>query len=77
MDDPVIGTIAMFENWGIFFWSMAAVLSMGAYNWTVLLLLKEVSCTFSTIMSTMITISVWIISLLVGLETFSLVSSSI
>lgn len=70
LDDVVTGTIDMTANFGILFWSIVTILSMGLFNWTNVILVKKVSCLFSGFMGTMPTVTVWFVSLAIGYEKF-------
>ncbi len=77
LEDPVIGLKEILSNKGLFFWSLVTVTSVMFFNMSSMNLTKRVSCIYSAFWSATRTACVWIVSLLVGLETWNWSSSPI
>lgn len=72
MEDPVVGFHQMLNDPGILLWSCIIICSILFFNLNGLVLTKHVSCMFRAFWDATRTVSVWMVSLLVGLETFEL-----
>lgn len=67
----------MFKSTGLFVWIIIVVVTMCIFNWSNVAMVKQVSCVFTGFMGSMPTITVWIVSILIGLEDFELQTSGI
>lgn len=72
MEDPVIGFRQMLTDKNILFWSCVIIFSILWFNLNGLVLTKHVSCIFRAFWDATRTVSVWMVSLIIGLETFEL-----
>lgn len=77
MEDPIIGLKEIFNNGGLFFWCAVVTVSVMFFNLSSMNLTKRVSCIYSAFWSATRTAVVWVVSLLVGLETFNWKTSPI
>ena len=77
LEDPIIGIKEIFAQSGLFFWCSVTVISVMFFNMSSMNLTKRVSCIYSAFWSATRTACVWIVSLLVGLETWNWTSSPI
>ena len=76
-EDPITGTINMLADTELFLWILVTTLSYGLFNFSSINMTKDVSCVFSTFMSKMITIIIWVVDIMIGIEQFHLVASSV
>jgi hypothetical protein len=74
MEDPVVGFHQMITDPNILFWSCVIICSILFFNLNGLVLTKHVSCMFRAFWDATRTVSVWMVSLLIGLETFEMKS---
>ena len=72
MEDPITGFRQMLNDKNILFWSCVIIFSILFFNLNGLVLTKHVSCVFRAFWDATRTVSVWMVSLLVGLESFEL-----
>jgi hypothetical protein len=77
MEDPVVGLKQIFATPGLCFWCSVTVVSVMFFNMSSLNLTKRVSCIYGAFWSATRTAVVWVVSLLVGLETWDWTSSPI
>lgn len=74
MEDPATGFKQMLTDPNIRLWSGIIICSILFFNLNGLILTKHVSCVFRAFWDATRTVSVWIVSLLAGLEAFELKS---
>jgi len=70
IEDPVIGVKEIFSNGGLIGWSLVLVIGVAIYNYCSLALTKHVSCIYTLFWNSTSTLSIWIVSILLGLEQF-------
>lgn len=76
-DDPVVAMIEIYEQPGLAFFCFTAALAVLVLNLASMYTVRKVSAVFRMVWSTMNNISIWIISIALGLETFELKKSSV
>lgn len=69
-EDPIIGTQEMFQKPGLLFFCIAAAVAVLVLNLASMTAVRLVSAVFKTVWGTMNTISIWLFSILFGLEAF-------
>lgn len=77
MEDPIMGLKEIFANKGLFLWCSVTVVSVMFFNMSSLNLTKRVSCIYGAFWSATRTACVWVVSLLIGFETWNWVTSPI
>lgn len=77
MEDPITGMKQILNSGGLFFWCALCVVSVMFFNMSSLNLTKRVSCIYGAFWSATRTAVVWIVSLLVGLESWDWTASPI
>lgn len=70
LEDPIMGLKQVLNTPGLFFWCATTVFSVMFFNMSSMNLTKRVSCIYSAFWSATRTAVVWVVSLLLGLETF-------
>lgn len=69
-DNPATGMMQMINNGKILMWAVIAMFSVMLYNLAGLWLTKKVGSVFRIVMDSARTVAIWIISVMIGLETF-------
>jgi len=71
MDDPISGFREIFENTPVLIWTCVIIFAILFFNLNGIVLTKHVSCTFRAFWDATRTVTVWLISASLGLESFS------
>ena len=74
MDDPISGVTEIFQRTPILIWSIVIIFSILFFNLNGIILTKNVSCTFRAFWDACRTVTVWGISVVLGLETITWIS---
>lgn len=77
MDDPIAGVNQIFADWHVLMWSFVIIFSILFFNLNGIILTKQVSCVFRAFWDATRTVTVWLLSVILGLETLDWVSSPI
>lgn len=77
LEDPITGLREIMTQPGLAFWCLVCILSVMLFNLSSLNLTKRMSCIYSAFWSATRTLVVWIVSIIVGLETWNWSSSPI
>ena len=77
MEDPIKGYMIMFTDYKIGIMSCVIICSILFFNLNGITLTKHVSCVFRAFWDATRTVTVWFFSVLIGLETVELKSSSV
>jgi len=74
MDDPISGVREIFDRPMVLVWSCVIIFSILFFNLNGIILTKNVSCTFRAFWDATRTVTVWVISACLGLETITIES---
>lgn len=73
-EDPYMAIMDMWNNKKVFFWCCALLVSVSFYNFSSISLSQRVSSVYRALWDSVRTVTVWVLSLALGLETFVLKS---
>ena len=77
LEDPVMGVKQIFGSTGLTLWSILIIFSIMFFNLSSLNLTKRMSCIYTAFWSATRTVVVWVVSVVLGLETWNWKSSPI